>query len=99
MNGEGFVVLESRLYELKSKSSILLSIKTTSSNGLIFLAYKDNNFMSIELETGSIVYRVSYICIINTFKKNVRLYINKYLFEIVEFGRGYVVVDFSKSIQ
>lgn len=64
MNGEGFIILESRFYELKSKSSILLSIKTTSSDGLIFLAFKENNFMSIELEAGSIVYRVSYTYII-----------------------------------
>jgi len=59
MNGEGFVVLESLYYQMKSKSSILLSIKTTSTDGLIFLAFKDNTFMSIELEGGSIVYRVS----------------------------------------
>jgi len=56
MNGEGFVVLESSLYHM---SSILLSIKTTSTDGLIFLAFKDNTFMSIELEGGSIVFRVS----------------------------------------
>lgn len=61
MNGEGFVVLESRFYQMKSKSSILLSIKTISTDGLIFLAFKDNTFMSIELEGGSIVYRVSSI--------------------------------------
>lgn len=59
MNGEGFVVLESRFYQMKSKSSILLSIKTISTDGLIFLAFKDNTFLSIELEGGSIVYRVS----------------------------------------
>lgn len=58
MNGEGFVVLESRSYQMKTKSSVLLSIKTTSADGLIFLAFKDNTFMSIELEGGSIVYRV-----------------------------------------
>lgn len=58
MNGEGFVVLESQSYQMKTKSSILLSIKTTSTDGLIFLAFKDNTFMSIELEGGSIVYRV-----------------------------------------
>lgn len=59
MNGEGYVVIESLYYQLKSKSSILLSIKTTSTDGLIFLAFKDNTFMSIELEAGSIVFRVS----------------------------------------
>lgn len=59
MNGEGFVVLESRFYQMKSKSSILLSIKTTSTDGLIFLAFKDKTFMSVELESGSVVYRVS----------------------------------------
>lgn len=59
MNGEGFVVLESRFYQMKSKSSILLSIKTISTDGLIFLAFKDKTFLSIELEGGSIVYRVS----------------------------------------
>lgn len=64
MNGEGFVVLESRFYQMKSKSSILLSIKTTSTDGLIFLAFKDKTFMSIELESGSIVYRVSIFYIV-----------------------------------
>lgn len=59
MNGEGFVVLESRVYQMNPKSSILLNIKTTSTNGLIFLAFKENTFMSIELEGGSIVYKVS----------------------------------------
>jgi len=59
MNGEGYVVIESLYYQMKSKSSILLSIKTTSTDGLIFLAFKDNTFMSIELEGGSIVFRVS----------------------------------------
>lgn len=59
MNGEGFVVLESRFYQMNPKSSILLTIKTISTNGLLFLAFKDNTFMSIELEAGSIVYRVS----------------------------------------
>lgn len=44
---------------MKSKSSILLSIKTMSTDGLIFLAFKDNTFMSIELKGGSIVYQVS----------------------------------------
>jgi len=58
MNGEGFVILESQSYQMKTKSSILLSIKTTSTDGLIFLAFKDNTFMSIELEGGSIVFRV-----------------------------------------
>lgn len=58
MNGEGFIVLESSPYQMKTKSSILLSIKTTSTDGLLFLAFKDNTFMSIELEGGSIVYRV-----------------------------------------
>lgn len=58
MNGEGFVVLESNFYEMKHKSSILLKIKTTSTDGLLFLAFKNNNFMSIELESGNIVYRV-----------------------------------------
>jgi len=60
MNGEGYVVIESLSYQLKSKSSILLSIKTTSTDGLIFLAFKDNTFMSIELEGGNIVFRVRF---------------------------------------
>eukprot|EP00102_Acyrthosiphon_pisum_P016424 XP_008187385.2 PREDICTED: laminin subunit alpha [Acyrthosiphon pisum] len=59
MNGEGYVVIESLSYQLKSKSSILLSIKTTSTDGLIFLAFKDNTFMSIELEGGNIVFRLN----------------------------------------
>lgn len=63
LNGEGFVVLESSAYEMSSRSSILLSIKTTSWDGLIFLAYKDNTFMSIELEGGSIVFKVTILII------------------------------------
>jgi len=58
MNGEGFVVLESQFFQMNPKSSILLRIKTTSTDGLIFLAFKDNTFMSIQLEGGSIVYKV-----------------------------------------
>lgn len=59
MNGEGFVVLESRSYPMIPRFTILLSIKTTSTHGLIFLAFKSNTFISIELQDGSIVYRVS----------------------------------------
>lgn len=73
MNGEGFVVLESRFYQMKSKSSVLMDIKTTSTDGLLFLAFKDKTFMSIELESGSIVYRVSHLCYIYY----------KYIFKII----------------
>lgn len=65
MNGEGFVILESKYYEMKQKSSILLNIKTKSTDGLLFLAFKNNNFMSIELEGGYIVYRVSIYYTVN----------------------------------
>lgn len=59
MNGNGVVVLDSKFYSISSKTSIILRIKTTATDGLIFLAFKDNTFMSIELERGSIVYRVN----------------------------------------
>lgn len=59
MNGNGEVVLESKFYSITSKTSIILYIKTTAIDGLIFLAFKDNTFMSIELERGKIVYRVN----------------------------------------
>lgn len=59
MNGNGEVVLESKFYSITTKTSIILYIKTTAIDGLIFLAFKDNTFMSIELERGKIVYRVN----------------------------------------
>lgn len=57
--GEGYIVLNSSLIKSKYRSSIVMKIKTASADGLIFLAFTDkNNFMSIELKGGYIVYKV-----------------------------------------
>ncbi|XP_050541070.1 laminin subunit alpha [Daktulosphaira vitifoliae] len=59
MNGEGFIVLNSAPYKMNERSSIVLSIKTTSADGLIFLAFKNNHYMSIEMENGNIVSKLN----------------------------------------
>lgn len=57
--GDGYVVLNSSSIK-RSRSFIRFQIKTKAADGLIFLAFKDkDSFLSIELEEGSVAYKVS----------------------------------------
>lgn len=60
MMGEGYFTINSTEF-IKINTYIYFYIKTTSPSGLIFLIVNENtnNFMSIELENGYIVYKVS----------------------------------------
>lgn len=60
MMGEGYFTINSTEF-VKINTYIYFNIKTTSPSGLIFLIVNENtnNFMSVELENGNIVYKVS----------------------------------------
>lgn len=62
MMGEGYFTINSTEF-VKFNTYIYFNIKTTSPNGLIFLIVNEitNNFMSVELENGNIVFKVSTI--------------------------------------
>lgn len=58
-NGNGYVIIDVRAIGLRHRTYIQLSFKTFAPNGLLFLAAKDNTFMSLEIKNGKILYQVN----------------------------------------
>ncbi|KAK9871509.1 hypothetical protein WA026_012880 [Henosepilachna vigintioctopunctata] len=56
-NGNGYAVFNARSFNLRHRSDIQLKFKTFASDGLLFLAEKDNTFISLELRNGKILYK------------------------------------------
>ncbi|KAL3275279.1 hypothetical protein HHI36_020047 [Cryptolaemus montrouzieri] len=56
-NGNGYAVFNARSYNLRHRSDIQLKFKTFAPEGLLFLAEKDNTFISLELRNGKILYQ------------------------------------------
>lgn len=59
-NGQGYAIIDARTLQLRAKSSIILSFKTFATDGLIFLAGKENTFVALELLHGKLLYQVSF---------------------------------------
>lgn len=57
-NGNGYIIIDARAMSLRHRSYIHLSFKTFAPNGLLFLAGKENTFMSLEIKNGNILYQV-----------------------------------------
>ncbi|XP_039301092.1 laminin subunit alpha-like [Nilaparvata lugens] len=58
LGGEGYITIDSRAYIMRERTSIGFKFKTAAKEGLMFLAYQDsNNFLSIELREGRILYQ------------------------------------------
>ncbi|XP_018320894.1 laminin subunit alpha [Agrilus planipennis] len=56
-NGNGYAIINARLFNLRIRSHIKLSFKTFATEGLLFLAGKEKTFISIELRNGKILYQ------------------------------------------
>ena len=56
-DGEGYATLDRKSYRFRDRVDVQLKFKTTADNGLLFLAGKGKEFMSIELNKGKVVYR------------------------------------------
>lgn len=52
--GEGYATLDRRPYRFKDRVDVQLKFKSQAKNGLIFLAGKNQYFMSIELVDGKV---------------------------------------------
>lgn len=57
-NGNGYIIIDARTMALRHRTYIHLSFKTFAPNGLLFLAGKENTFMSLEIKNGNILYQV-----------------------------------------
>lgn len=62
-NGESYVVIDGRSYLEEEKSSVEIRFSTYASDGLLFLIGKEDSFLSIELQNGSIFFQV-WICLL-----------------------------------
>ncbi|XP_030765960.1 laminin subunit alpha [Sitophilus oryzae] len=56
-NGQGYVLIDARSFQLRLKSAITLAFKTFATEGLLFLAGKENTFVALELRNGKILYQ------------------------------------------
>lgn len=56
-DGEGYATLDRRQYRFRDRVDVQLKFKTLAETGLLFLAGKGKEFMSIELSMGKVVYR------------------------------------------
>ncbi|XP_060535680.1 laminin subunit alpha [Cylas formicarius] len=56
-NGQGYVIIDARSLQVRSKSSIIFSFKTFATEGLLFLAGRENTFIALELRNGKILYQ------------------------------------------
>jgi laminin alpha 3/5 len=56
-DGEGYATLDRKSYRFRDRVDVQLKFKSTADNGLLFLAGKGKEFMSIELNKGKVVYR------------------------------------------
>ncbi|XP_075229000.1 laminin subunit alpha [Lycorma delicatula] len=58
MSGDGYITLDKQPYQMKPRTDIKFNFKTFAKEGLMFLAFKDNqNFLSIELREGRVLYQ------------------------------------------
>ena len=55
--GEGYATLDRRSHRFHDRVDVQLRFKSSSNDGLLFLAGKGREFMSIELVNGKVVYR------------------------------------------
>lgn len=58
LHGEGYMIFDRLPYQMKPRSDITFNFKTYSKEGLLFLVFKDENFLSIELREGRVLYQV-----------------------------------------
>ena len=56
-DGEGYATLDRKSYRFRDRVDVQLKFKSMADNGLLFLAGKGKEFMSIELNKGKVVYR------------------------------------------
>ena len=56
-DGSGYIILERDRFRPSKRSTIIMNFKSYAENGLLFMAGKGNDFMSIELRNGTIVYQ------------------------------------------
>ena len=56
-DGEGYAILDRRPYRFHDRIDVQLQFKTNADNGLLFLAGKEQEFMSMELSKGQISYK------------------------------------------
>lgn len=68
-NGEGYVIIDGKSYLEEDTSAVEFTFSTFAMDGLMFLIGKDNSFLSIELQNGSVffqvcVYSLSYFMIL-----------------------------------
>ena len=56
-DGEGYAILDRRPYRFHDRIDVQLQFKTNADNGLLFLAGKEQEFMSVELSKGQISYK------------------------------------------
>lgn len=56
-DGEGYATLDRKSYRFRDRVDVQLKFKSLADNGLLFLAGKGKEFMSIELDKGKVVFR------------------------------------------
>ena len=56
-NGNGYLILDKGNYRLHRSSDFLLQFKTFAENGLLLFIGKGNDFLSIELKDGKLLYQ------------------------------------------
>lgn len=56
-DGEGYATLDRKSYRFRDRVDVQLKFKSLTDNGLLFLAGKGKEFMSIELDKGKVVFR------------------------------------------
>lgn len=56
-DGEGYVTLDRRQYRFRDRADVQFRFKTGADDGLIFLAGRGKEFMSVELRLGRLLYQ------------------------------------------